>query len=274
MPSPWIPVIPLALLALVPLASVELAKGLRWQMLLGTQPPRYVQCLAALLAGQITNALSPVRAGDVVQVGWLAAVGNPLASGLAAVVAAKVLDALVLAAIALLLLGTSALPHSSMEVLLLAAMLLAGLCVAYRPGRVRGWLAAVPLSRKLRLEAVLDVAGQLRSPRVLLAVLITSAVVWAGGLAANALILEATGTSPTLDLAARMLVAGYVAGVLPAPPASLGVFEATVTLALTSAGVPVPAALAAAITLHVCQLTELGILLAFSLFVRRWSWSA
>jgi uncharacterized membrane protein YbhN (UPF0104 family) len=77
-----------------------------------------------------------------------------------------------------------------------------------------------------------------------------------------------------VDLAARVLVAGYLIGLLPAPPGRLGVFETGVTVALTSAGVGLPEALTAAVMLHVCQLAELALLMTTSLAVRRWSWSA
>jgi uncharacterized membrane protein YbhN (UPF0104 family) len=90
-------------------------------------------------------------------------------------------------------------------------------------------------------------------------------------MAANWLILLAVGTPPSADLAARVIVVGYLAGFLPAPPGRLGVYEAGVVAALSSGGLPLGEAVTAAIALHICQLAELGILLVLSLAITgRW----
>jgi hypothetical protein len=94
--------------------------------------------------------------------------------------------------------------------------------------------------------------------------------VWAAGLAANAVVLAAVGAPVTLDLAARVLVAGYLVGLAPAPPARLGVFEAGVAGALLSGGVAPVTAVAAAAALHACQLANLGLLFGASVVGRRW----
>jgi uncharacterized membrane protein YbhN (UPF0104 family) len=264
----------LSLLAVVPLAAVELAKAGRWYALCGTRRPSYARCLRALLAGQATNALAPVRAGDAVRLALLAAEGGALAPATAALAGAKALDALILAAIATMVAGSAALAHAGWGLAVGALVPLAGAFRALRGTAARGWLEAHPLARKVRLGALVDVAGALREPRVLLGVASATAGVWLGGLAANALVLAAVGMEPTVDLAARVLVAGYLVGLAPSPPARLGVFEAGIVAALVASGVPAAASLAAAVTLHACQLVELGVLMAASLGGRRWCRSA
>jgi uncharacterized membrane protein YbhN (UPF0104 family) len=264
----------LSLLAVVPLAAVELAKAGRWYALCGPRRPSYARCLRALLAGQATNALAPVRAGDAVRLALLAAEGGALAPATAALAGAKALDALVLAAIATMVAGSAALAHAGWGLAVGGLVTLAGVVLALRGSAARGWLEAHPLARKARVGALVEVAAALREPRVLLGVASATAGVWLGGLAANALVLAAVGVEPTVELAARVLVAGYLVGLAPSPPARLGVFEAGIVAALVASGVPAAAALAAAVTLHVCQLVELGMLMVASLGGRRWSWSA
>src|SRR2546428_577132 len=107
------------------------------------------------------------------------------------------------------------------------------------------WLAAVELAKPvrwwalfgaarprfgacLRLTSRADVVQAARDPRVVTAVAGATFLVWACGIAANWAVLAAVGIQPTLDLAARVIVLGYLIGLLPAPPARIGVYEAGV----------------------------------------------
>ena len=267
------PEVALAVLALLPLAAVEFAKAARWRALFGPYRPPYWVCLRGLLAGQLVNALSPVRAGEAVRLGVLAAHRAAVVPGTAALAGSKAIDAISLAAIAAAVIGAMALSHVMWGVIGGGVVIVAGALLALRGGALRSRLEAHPLSRKLRLAALVDVAQILRDPHTLLVVLACTGVVWGAGLAANAVVLAAAGIPPTLDLAARVIVAGYLVNMVPGPPARVGVFETGVTLALTSAGVGLPEAVAASVTLHICQLVELGLLMAGSLIAGRWAWS-
>ncbi len=268
------PNLPLAVLALLPLASVELAKAARWAVLFGPHRPPYMRALRALVAGQLTNALAPVRAGDAVRLGWIKAEGAAFVPAAASFAGAKAIDGVCLAAIAAGVLGSAAFARPSVGLLAAAGVVLLGVVLALLGPRARPLVARAPYADRLRLTALVDVANTLREQSVLGLVLGTTLVVWLGGLLANLGVLAATGIPPSLDLAARVLVAGYLVGLVPAPPARLGVFETGVTLALTSAGVGLQDAIVAAVTLHVCQLAELGLLFVGSVAARRWSWSA
>jgi hypothetical protein len=61
-----------------------------------------------------------------------------------------------------------------------------------------------------------------------------------------------------------MLGAGYVAGLLPSPPAQLGILDAALAGALMSGGVGPPIAIAAAVLMHVLQIAQIAFLAAVS----------
>ncbi|MGI8422839.1 MAG: lysylphosphatidylglycerol synthase transmembrane domain-containing protein [Chloroflexota bacterium] len=273
------PDVPLALLAVLPLASVELAKAGRWRVLFGHCRPSYIVALRALMAGQATNALSPIRAGEAVRLGVLTAQGGALVPGAGALAGAKAIDTVCLAAIAFGVAGASVFSRSTAGLAAgLAAgvgVMAAGLVLALTGSGLRRRLDANPVTRKLRLASLVDVARAAREPRTLGVVALATAVVWAAGLMSNALVLAAVGVPPTLDLAARIIVAGYLLNLFPSPPAQIGTFEAAVTVALTSAGVGIESALAAGVTLHVCQMAKLGLFAAVLAVVsaRRLPWT-
>jgi uncharacterized membrane protein YbhN (UPF0104 family) len=261
------PDFPLALLAVIPLAVVELAKASRWRALFGVERPSYVICLRALLSGQVTNALSPVRAGEAVRLGVLVAQGGALVPGAGAMAGAKAIDAVCLAAIAFAVAGTSILQRSAGGFLVATLIVFTGVVASFRAPKLRELLLAHRLTRRLRLTALVDVALALRDRRVLANVLLNTSMVWVAGMLANGFILAAVGITPTMDLMARIIVAGYLVSMLPAPPAQIGTFEAAVSVALTSAGVPFTTALAASVSLHLCQFVKLGGLLGISLLM-------
>src|SRR5919198_6573986 len=134
------PELSLALVAIVPLAAVELAKAARWRVLFGLHRPPYVVCLRALVAGQLTNALSPVRAGEAVRLAWLTAQGGELVPSAAALAGVKAIDSVCLASIAAGVAGAAALAHSRWGLLAAGMVLVTGIALALCGGRVRGRL--------------------------------------------------------------------------------------------------------------------------------------
>jgi uncharacterized membrane protein YbhN (UPF0104 family) len=264
------PEVLIALAAVAPLLAVELAKAARWRSLCGPERPSYSVSLRALVAGQVTNALSPLRAGEAVRLGVLAAQGGPLVAGAGALAGAKAVDVVCLVAIAVAVVGAATLSHARWGAVAACTVIVAGVLASVFGRPLRSWLERWSLSHKLHLGALVDVAESLRDRRTLALVVGTTALVWAAGLAANGVVLLAVGVSPTFDLMGRMLVAGYVVGLVPAPPIRLGVYETGITVALTSGGVPLQQAVTAAVALHVCQLAELGLLVAVGVLSSRW----
>lgn len=238
--------------------------------MIGRDRPPLKRCLRALVSGQLANALVPIRAGEVLSLALLKVEGGALVPSGAALAAAKALDAVVLAVLAVAVLGATVGDRARLVFVSAALILIAGVVVALLRPSWRQRLASLPGAKKLQLPALLEMAGCLRSLRSLLVVVGTSATVWLAGSAANGLVLLAAGVALDFRLVAGMLVAGYVVGVVPAPPGRIGVFEAGMVAVLTSSGVSLGQAIAASVMLHVCQLCELGLLLGLSMLPLRW----
>ena len=254
------PDIALALLALLPLTAVELAKAARWRALFGVHRPSYAVALRALVAGQVTNALSPVRAGDAVRLGVLSAQGGALVPGAAALAGAKAIDAVCLAAIAFATAGATVFSRRNVGLLLGVLVIVAGICVALWGQGLRERLDGNRITRKLRLSALVDVAQTLRDPNAFATVALATLVVWLAGMLANVCILAAVGIVPDATLASRMIVAAYLVGLVPSPPAQVGTIETAITAALATAGVPLTPALAASVTFHIGHFVKLALL--------------
>ncbi|HET6320090.1 MAG TPA: lysylphosphatidylglycerol synthase domain-containing protein, partial [Chloroflexota bacterium] len=215
----------------------------------------------------------PLRTGEAIQVGFLTLRGGAVAPAAATLAGIKVMDACVLLLLAGSIFGASVVATPTVWALGAAAVLCTvfGIAVVGGGDQLRLVVMRLPLANRIGVAHLQDVARALRSQRVLLLVGITSSISFCAGLLANVVVLSAVGIQPTFDLAARVLVAGYAVGVLPALPARIGTFEAGVALALTSAGVAPGSAVSAAVTLHVMQLAVLALLVVVSLVVPRWS---
>lgn len=259
----------LAAMSIVSLGLVEIAKATRWRILFGTTRPDFGKCLRALIAGQLTNALSPLRAGEAVRIGLIVTEGAEIVPATAAMAAAKAIDSLCLAAIAFAVFGSAALGNGRWGLIAAIVVLICGVVLALRGTKLRPWLEGNRFARRLRLVGLIDAADTLRSPANLLVVIAATVSVWGFGILANILAFAAVGVAPSVDLASRVIVVGYVIGLLPAPPGRLGVFEAGVVAALTSGGVALATAVTAGVVLHACQLMELLLLLILSLLMRR-----
>jgi uncharacterized membrane protein YbhN (UPF0104 family) len=169
----------------------------------------------------------------------------------------KAIDAVVLAALIALVFGGSLVAEAQLLPIVALGFLVAialGLAQRYRINRLRDGAALTHV-----LNDATRYAREL-SPGTIAIVLATTAFAWVVGGLANVAVLAAVGAPAGVDPAARILVSGYVAGLLPAPPGRLGVFEGAVAAALVSGGFELTQAIAAAVLLHALQLVELGLL--------------
>jgi uncharacterized membrane protein YbhN (UPF0104 family) len=254
----------LAFVALVLMAAVDFAKALRWQVLYGSVQPAYRRVLQAQVVGQAANALIPLRLGEVLRVSWAAPTPSGVARGTAGLVLTKAIDAVVLAVLIAWVFGGSLLTQAQLLPAVLLGLLVAvglGLAQRYRHVGGGGLSAVRPL-----LAAAARYARELHAGTLSI-VLVTSAFAWIVGGLANLAVLGAVGAPMSVDTAGRILASGYVAGLLPAPPGRLGVFEGAVAAALVSGGMDLTVAVAVAIVLHVLQLVEVGVLV---LAATRW----
>lgn len=254
----------LALAALVLMAAVDFAKALRWQVLYGNVRPAYQRVLQAQVVGQAANTLVPLRLGEVLRVSWAAPTPSGVARGTAGLVLTKAVDAIVLAGLIAWVFGGSLLTQAQLLPVVLVGVLVAlalGLVQRYRHIGGGGLAAVRPL-----LAGAARYARELHAGTLLI-VVGTSAFAWVIGGVANLAVLGAVGAPTTIDSAGRILASGYVAGLLPAPPGRLGVFEGAVAAALVAGGMDLTLAIAVAIVLHVLQLAEVGLLV---LAAARW----
>ncbi|MEX2211325.1 MAG: lysylphosphatidylglycerol synthase transmembrane domain-containing protein [Gaiellaceae bacterium] len=249
----------LALLAL----SVPL-RALRWQVLFapGRRPP-FAATTASMLVGLFFNSILPLRAGEAARVLDLGRrTGTSRAETLATVGVERAVD--VLALIALLVCSLPFLPDvgwARTAAWLGAALLLGLVAVAValalfgdRPLHLLAVpLRWVPLGVERRERAVghlgLGLAA-LRDWRVaalsgaltLVSWLVLAASCWA--------LMPAFDLGLGYEAGVLVLVAVGLASVVPAPPASLGVFEGAVVVALTAFDVEPSIALSYALVLH------------------------
>jgi uncharacterized membrane protein YbhN (UPF0104 family) len=246
-----------AIYALALLVAVDLAKAWRWQVLYGVSQPSYQRVLQAQVVGQAANTLVPLRLGEVLRVSWAAPTPSGVARGTAGLVLTKAVDAVVLAALIAWVFGGSLLAQAQLLPAVALGLVVAvalGLAQRYRHVGDGGLGAVKPL-----VAAAARYARELHMG-TLAVVLVTSAFAWIVGGIANMAVLGAVGATPTVDAAGRILASGYVAGLLPAPPGRLGVFEGAVAAALVAGGMDLTTAIAVAVVLHALQLIEVGLL--------------
>ena len=239
-------------------------KALRWRLLLsGAAPEIGVKTtLGPLMLGQALNMLAWARLGDVARVGWLQMrTGAGTIGIMASVLAEKLLDAFMIALLALLLVSqTIFLSFDTIAftagLSLLGVALFAGSARWGAPvvDHVVGWMAQRRLPGYKRLghwlKAGMDALEPLAQMRLFVAVLGTSALIWGAAWATNVTLFVATDLTLPFRAALLVLVLIFV-GVAPGlMPTNVGPFYFLSSLALRSYGIEQSAALGYAVLLH------------------------
>jgi uncharacterized protein (TIRG00374 family) len=260
-------------LSLVLVALTQLAKTLRWQLILTDDGKGVPLALAlrGILVGQAVNLLVPIRAGDFARA-YL--VGRHLDVGSVytyyTVVVEKALDALMLLVCLAALLFWGPWPDwLSRSGILVSVLTVVGVAGALggawlwqRSGYRRNWEGSQPTSWFARrfLMPVAELGASLtaasRDGR-LLWMGIWSAVVWGLGVATNWAIFASLGLRVHWTAALLILVAVYAGAIVPAPPARVGLFHFLVVLALSAYGVERSEAVACAVLLHLVVIVPL-----------------
>jgi uncharacterized membrane protein YbhN (UPF0104 family) len=244
--------------------AVEVVKTLRWQLLLGAPLAALPRLLGVLFTGRLLNALVPLRAGDLWRVTSVSCVEQrPIVAAGGSVVIEKVLDGAALGALVAVMLWQMSL--ATVLLLILAAVLLLG--IALLP------IVERQVGRKVLLAHCAAAIAYLRDWRLLGAATALTIAGLALGTLVNLAVLYALDLPVDLQAGLTMLVAGYAAGLIPSGPAQLGVFELAVAVPLSGRGLSYPAALAAAVTLHVVLLVmlALGGIVALALALAGWN---
>jgi uncharacterized membrane protein YbhN (UPF0104 family) len=242
-------------------------RAVRWWVLFdaGGRPP-FRALVRALLVGEFLTSLLPVlRLGELARVVVLhREVQTSRSVALGTVVTERVQDAIVL-----LLLLFAAVPFAPAVTwlrgaTLLLAVLVGGLLVtllvlarfgsrplvfALRPlARLPGF---TPARAELAAEGIVHGLVGLRNARLALAALALTVLYWLGTALSFALALRGAGLELGLDAGILVAVATTFSLLLPALPASIGIFEAATLVALEPYGVDEAQALSGAVVIHV-----------------------
>jgi uncharacterized membrane protein YbhN (UPF0104 family) len=246
------------LVAVVAINALMLTvRAARLQVLLSPARASLASLFRAVVASSAINNVFPLRAGDVARLYMLescAGIGKSAAMAIAVV--EKLLEVVVLAALALVAIGFA--PHQSPN-----------RSWALRTGAVALGLAVVSLiilsrmadGRRRRLPGFLRAAAAriapgmavLRSSEATAETLGASLAAWSCEIAMIILCARAIGLHVPLVLAVVVLLGINLAMAVPALPANAGTFESAAAVVLVFARVAKPTAVAFALLYHLVQ---------------------
>jgi uncharacterized protein (TIRG00374 family) len=256
----------LVLLSLGLVLVTNWVKGMRWRLLLHPLERRVPvgRCVSVLYAGQLANAVLPLRLGEVVRaylIGDIEGVGRVFA--FATIVVEKAFDSVMLLLLFAVLAPFVPLPLWSRGSSLVASGLLAVLLVLLivvtsQQRRISGllelWADSRPHLGILRsVQRVVEASAKLSALRdapFLLRLWGWSGIIWLLGVVNNQVMLWAVHLAPG-PLAAPLVLAVVTTGtILPTSLLQIGVFHYLCILTLGMFGVEQHAALTYALLLH------------------------
>ena len=246
-----------------------IAKTLRWRVLF---PPLYPlprrrTLFGIVMAGQLLNLMLPLRSGDVSRAYFVGRdQGASSAAAAGAIGAEKLIDLIIMAGAAALVLGFVALPGWvqtggwGLLVVAIIAAIIWGIAIVALPLAQR-WLAS--LGRRFPLLSapsatfarLLEGFTTLRQWHRLPALLGWTAVTWTTGIATNLFLMRALDLPTSLLSAVLVLIVIFGGISVPVAPAHIGVFEGLAVVALALIGIPSDAALAFGVLLHLVVLS-------------------
>ena len=233
-------------------------KTLRWECLLGPSPrPRNLRRLLAIFAvGQMVNAAVPARLGEVSRAYLLNRVTDqPFASVLGSIVLEKLVDGLALLALVALLalqvalpawFGTAVVSFLIVIVLLLALVLL----IFLQRARLIHWATRLPRGIGAFVQTGVEGLGVLRQRGTLVSATGHTLFVWLVGMSTNYLVFLALDIEPSLLGSMFLVVAYYLAVLIPGVPAQIGLFHYVTILVLGVFGLERELSMSYAIVLH------------------------
>ncbi|HEX2907714.1 MAG TPA: lysylphosphatidylglycerol synthase transmembrane domain-containing protein [Phototrophicaceae bacterium] len=278
----------LALAVIVFMLSVVLIAW-RWGFLLRAVQVIPLSYLTQLvLIGYMGNNVYPFRSGEVLRVVLLQHNQHvPLAKSATTVVVERVFDGLVMLTFVVTALMFINLPSPEVRAgIQAAAIVFLGLVavffvLAFRPGLMRALLRLVERLLPKRLAEIVNHIGEgilsglegLRSPRDLAGAVFASYASWLVHAVVYWLVAFAFGLQ--LSYATMLLAVGMVnlAGLIPASPGMIGVFEYFGGMALTAVGIPNEQAQAFALVAHVVVWLPATVLGFYYLLRQGLSWS-
>lgn len=252
-------------LALVSVMLNNLAKAVRWKVLMGAkgQQVHLAKAFVSHLAGQTLNVLFPARVGDLSRAHVVGGMGPGRVFVLGTVMVEKVPDMIAYAFLFLLLMLLIPLPgwlgNSGVS---FAIITLVVAIVVFFIAFQRDWLHRI-LDRRVawlpenaqsyiadRLRSALSSLDTLKSRRDLFWVTVWTAVIWAAAVWTNHLVLLAFGIYLPLTASVLTLIALQAGITIPSVPGRIGIFEYICVLTLGVFGVGKADALSYGILLH------------------------
>ncbi len=251
--------------ALAALALGVFLRGLRWRLLFARETrPSVGAATSALLIGYLFNNILPARAGELARVVALhQRAGTSRVEALATAFTERLYDVLTL--LALLFVSAPFLPEvtwlrrAALLAVILTALLLAVILVLAVYGERPARLALRPLARipgvslgRIDRAAANLVQGlaALRRPGLAAPAFLLTVVSWLVLALSFWIVTLAFDLELGFGAGLLALVATGLGAVLPASPASVGVFEAATQVALRAYGVDNSTALSYAVVLH------------------------
>jgi uncharacterized protein (TIRG00374 family) len=264
--------------SLVSVAITNLAKAVRWKVLLGPggRNVSLSHSLMAVLAGQALNTVYPARVGDVSRAYLIGGRDFDRVYALGTIILEKLLDMLFYALLFFLLLVLVPLPDwINSSIFIVAGIACVSLALAFILAYRTDWFvkfAQVPigwLPQKLQektqnwLNAGLSSLNVLQSRLDLIKMAFWSTIVWATAVLTNHLALLALNIQLPIAASILILIVLQVSVSLPSIPGRIGIFEYLCILALSVFGIEQALSLSYGILLHVISLlpqTLLGLL--------------
>lgn len=280
--------LPLLLIAAVWFFASLIVIALRWGFLLKSIQPVPTKELTELVSiGYMGNNVYPFRAGEVLRIVLLWRSHQiPVIKTTTTVLIERVFDGVVM--LTFILIGVSfttiggdtlrSLANVATPIFIIALAVFLGL--ALRPNILRKIVNIVTQFLPARLgdglgklgEQVIEGLEGLRTPADLLGTVVTSYASWMLHVMVYQLVASAFGMNS--DYGLMMIVVGAVnlAGLIPASPGQLGVFEFFASQVLIGAGVESSLALTYALTVHVVIWLPVTLLGFYFLIQRGLSW--
>ncbi len=215
-------------------------KALRWKWLLGGSDgqPKWLRLMAILTTGQLVNAVIPSRLGELTRAYLVSRVSdNTFALTLGSVAVEKALDGTALLGLTAVLalniglpgwFGTAVLSFGAVFALLFVALL----WVTFRRERLLLWSSRLPGLLRRFASTGLEGLSTLRRWQVLFPAALFTLLVWLLGFATNYCIFVALRLPPMMLGSLLLLLAHYLAVLIPGVPAQLGLFHYVTVLAL------------------------------------------
>ena len=259
--------LPLMLLAALVYFLAVAVISLRWQFLLRAVQHIPLHSLTRIVAiGYMGNTVYPLRAGEALRA-WLLRRGHqvPLARAATTILIERVLDGLVM--LTFVLLGLLLVDVQSPEAkaiatvtapLFIGAMLIFFILAA-QANRLRQLVKLLHKLLPQKPAAVISGISEdilvglegLRSPLDLLGAVVSSFLTWAIEAAVYWIVMAAFGLELSYPLALLMIGAVNLAGLIPASPGQIGVFEFVISAILIAVGIPAATAAAYAVLVHI-----------------------